>query len=52
MALGIEMNPLLQLSFGQSRNSDRFITTLSRDFMVSKKKKKKNLLNPIYLGRI
>lgn len=50
MALGIEMNPVLQLSFGQSRNSDRFITTLSSDFMASKNTY--ILLKSIYLGRI
>lgn len=33
MALGIEMNPVLEISFGQSRNSDGFITILSSDFM-------------------
>lgn len=51
MALGIEMNPVLQLSFGQSRNSDRFITTLSSDFMVFLKNTY-ILLKSIYLGRI
>lgn len=50
MALGIEMNPVLEISFGQSRNSDGFITILSSDFMGSKNTY--ILLKSIYLGRI
>lgn len=53
MAVGVEMNPELQLSLGQSRKSDRFITTLPSDFMVSKKKKKKKSIysSKIHLSR-
>lgn len=50
MALDVEMNPTLQLSFGQSRNSDRFSTTLSSDFKVSKNTY--ILLKSIYPDRI